>query len=135
MARAVLPATLALAAVSVMSGCGTMIGNLGGLSLDHYYEVYGGVRVDLDFCRTGLKELWNPSEGNTRGGALLGEAAFAVDLPLSFVADTLTLPFTIKATLNGEARHPEGLVKPPSDTPQVAQEIQPGDTPVVAAKP
>lgn len=90
MAR-MISASAAVLAACVLSGCGTMVGNLGGLA-HHHKEIYGGVRVDGD----ALKEHVQDREWLAAGLAL-------VDMPFSAVADTLTLPITIKATLTGEA--------------------------------
>jgi uncharacterized protein YceK len=102
MAKTIRAATLAMAMLLTMSGCGTMLGNL-GLSLAHHNQMYGGVQCDLDACASNLKDLREPSEDKSRVEAALCGAMCVVDLPLSAIADTLTLPFTIKATLDGTA--------------------------------
>jgi hypothetical protein len=55
-------AMLNLAASVLLSGCGTMVGNLGGLSrLDgHYLEPYGGVIICLEAGTGGIKEVVDP---------------------------------------------------------------------------
>jgi uncharacterized protein YceK len=133
MARTVIPRTLVLVIASVACGCGTVIGNLGGLSYNHCCDVYGGVQVDLEACSANLKEISEPTGGNTRCGALLGGAVLVADIPFSFIADTLTLPWTITATLNGEDRRPKWLYESPSDALQVPKTQQDGNQPASAA--
>lgn len=55
-----------------------------------FYRVYGGTGVDLCAIRSG-----------SNGG--LGGALLTLDLPFSFITDTLVLPYTIyqQATLGG----------------------------------
>jgi uncharacterized protein YceK len=96
------PVSVAIVAISALSGCGTMVGNLGGLA-HHHNEIYGGVRVDGD----ALKEHMQDREWLAAGVALL-------DMPFSAVADTLTLPITVKATLAGEAGEREVVPLPAS---------------------
>ena len=89
----ILPLTLLLA------GCGTMV-NHSPYFNRHYLEngdrVYGGVRYHIDGLRDDFDEL------GYKGGIVrfLQMAGFRVtDLPLCFVADTLSLPFDIRAQL------------------------------------
>jgi uncharacterized protein YceK len=89
-------------AVAGMSGCGTMLGNIGGLSLDNRMEIYGGVQCDLNGCARNLEEFGKASEDSARAAALAYGTLCIIDLPLSAVADTLTLPLTIKATLDSK---------------------------------
>jgi len=95
------PAILVTLAVIGAAGCGTMIGNVGGMSPDHYMDIYGGVQIDLESAA----KHFNQSPSDVREGLeqACGTACVLVDLPLSVVADTLTLPFTIDATLRGKA--------------------------------
>ena len=121
MAKAASGAVLALAATFALSGCGT-IGNLAGNESVASYmldpinrlspeaRIYGGVAGDVS--------VWELMPGTRPGsylwplGAVL--ASFTMlDLPLSAVGDTLTLPLTAYAEwkrLNADA-------KPPSDSP------------------
>ncbi len=102
MTRAWVSIILGLAAVSTLSGCGTMLGNMGGLG-PRRYEIYGGVKTDFDAEADCFNSLIKPTTSEWRGSAILPGAFLLIDLPLSAVADTLTLPWTIKATLDGEA--------------------------------
>jgi uncharacterized protein YceK len=97
---------LTFAAPLLLGGCGTMMGNIGyyGIFWGHHMEPYGGVKICLASGATNFKEVFDPSEQRRDWGAFLaGTYMLVVDLPLSTVADTVTLPWTIKATLKGEA--------------------------------
>ena len=126
---------LALLAAPLLAGCGTMLVNVGGLSCTsgHYMEPYGGVKVCLESGTEGLKEASKPGEQDRLLSLLGGMYMLALDLPMSAVADTLTLPMTISATLKGEAvsgpvhwgggnskmfRLPQEQPGPGSDSPQ-----------------
>jgi uncharacterized protein YceK len=83
-----------------------MLINLGGLSLTagHYMEPYGGVKVCLEGGTECLKKATDP-QVDDRWWLLFGAIyGLALDLPMSAVADTVTLPITIRATLKGEAK-------------------------------
>lgn len=106
MAKARVQLGLALMAVPLLAGCGTMLGNVGGLSYmkGHYMEPYGGVKVCLEGGTRCLKEATAPGEEHRLVPLLCGTYMLGFDLPMSAVADTLTLPLTITATLKGEGR-------------------------------
>jgi uncharacterized protein YceK len=88
----VLASVLSLA----LAGCGTVC-NLAGDSPG----TYGGTRKDLDW----INEANNhPSRGN---------AAFWIDLPMSFAADTLTLP--LAAFLRDRRAPPADGETPPEE--------------------
>lgn len=67
---------------------GGLIGPPGGR------QIYGGACFDL----VGIESLVSIS--SFPAGNIIGAYLIAVDLPLSFIADTLTLPWTIKATIS-----------------------------------
>lgn len=79
--------------VFAVTGCGTFA-NLSGFGIfaGHHLEPYGGVKI----CVEGGLEKFRT--GWPIGGAYL----LCVDLPFSAVADTLTLPTTIRALQDGE---------------------------------
>ena len=83
------------------SGCGT-IANL----KTEQPELYGGVQKDLQLLETPRTE---PSGIGIRN---LGPLVLFVDLPLSFIADTLTLPIAIyewhQAEGHGDTSDPVG---------------------------
>ncbi len=89
---------IAALATAALSGCGTM-GNLAGCCVSGPHEIYGGVRLDA-------KAAWESGGEavHTKGLESLGHVAEAVcflalDLPLSAVADTVTLPITIPTAI------------------------------------
>lgn len=94
-------AILAVGVVALFSGCGTLI-NLG-----KDREVYGGVRLDSK-CGEGGLDIWRHPDKYAQPvfpyASLLAAACWVgVDLPLSAVADTLTLPLTIPTALKRAA--------------------------------
>ncbi len=76
--------------------------------------VYGGVRLDAIVFADGVYDVC--ADPSLRLGERLLVPPYLVlllaDLPLSAVADTITLPITIRATLN---RHPEPDTRADSD--------------------
>jgi uncharacterized protein YceK len=116
-------ATLAL----LFCGCGT-IANLAGVKQgilspreDPKYEVYGGIQNDLEsarslFTKDSSKENEKPETvleqiGHSINDAecfLISSGFLAVELPLSFVGDTLTLPITIQKTLDKQRKQSSG---------------------------
>jgi len=64
-------------------------------------KIYGGVAVDA-YAGAG----WFQEETLDPPKALLGAYVWGVDLPLSAVADTLTLPVTIRAAIQRDAPCP-----------------------------
>jgi uncharacterized protein YceK len=99
-------ALLAFGFVALSGGCGTMMGNLGGSgdSGGHYLEPYGGVKICLE---AGTEKLCAEGQASAQGkvpGWLAGAYLLGVDMPLSAVADTVTLPVTLVALYKGEAR-------------------------------
>jgi uncharacterized protein YceK len=94
-----------------LGGCGTM-GNVWCCCKSGEEKVYGGVANDLEALGNGARHICHPeSPADAAFYALVLPLFFAVDLPLSLVGDTLTLPITIPATL--AKWHTEG---PPSDS-------------------
>jgi uncharacterized protein YceK len=88
-----------LSCILLSSGCGT-IGNIVGVANGATERVvYGGVRGDWDAAW----DLLVAHEKYLDELPFLGET-FALDLPLSAVGDTLTLPITVPAELIGRYR-------------------------------
>jgi uncharacterized protein YceK len=99
---------LTFTTLTVLYGCGTVRncegslpppgrceGDLGGLiGPPGGRQIYGGVTWDLF---VGFGSLTNPEVSPWN---LIGAYLVLVDLPLSFVTDTLTLPWTISATMS-----------------------------------
>src|SRR5580704_2505731 len=99
-------ASLAVLAPVMCGGCGTMVGNLGGFGImrGHEMEPYGGVKICLEAGTENLKKVVHPATDQSRwDGVYPAVYMLGVDLPLSAVADTVTLPLTIRAVLKGEA--------------------------------
>jgi len=118
--------SLALLLAGVAGGCGTVL-NLRdhevqipdtprpGDSISGRYpaprEIYGGVRTDAALGA----QLFDEAR-TTPAAAVAGLAVWGVDLPLSAVADTLTLPLTVPAQWNRPLTAtgaPAGLVSAP----------------------
>jgi uncharacterized protein YceK len=73
-------------------------------------SVYGGVRDDAEVAYMGLRVAANAPEASDsppgvldRACGILQGALAILDLPLSLVGDTLTLPITIHATAPASA--------------------------------
>jgi uncharacterized protein YceK len=109
---------LAVAVPVLCGGCGTLLGNgglvsrNGGLAPPRYMEPYGGVKTCLELGvnrwrianHPDLPDAGMANPSPRMFFLLAGAYMLAVDLPLSTVADTLMLPWTVRATLTGEAR-------------------------------
>lgn len=109
-------ATVCLAAVfaAALSGCGTVVNCING---DHpaAREIYGGVKQDAQNGSRHLVEAFSGPSPNFSQmpkppniardfvaksySAGCGVAMLAIDLPITSVTDTLTLPLTVPATL------------------------------------
>jgi uncharacterized protein YceK len=87
-----LASLLALAA----NGCGTFCNTLWLSEGEGGGRIYGGVRVDGELIRACLED-----KDDTSGRRALKVAVAVADIPLSIVADTLTLPVTIPTTVMG----------------------------------
>ena len=96
--RSTLPMVLAAAALSC-TGCGTVVNTLVLCPEEGGQRIYGGVRVDLDVANP----LKRDSGIVREAGAVpltpadrVGRLAFlCIDLPLSIIGDTLTLPLIL----------------------------------------
>jgi uncharacterized protein YceK len=116
--------------VCALSGCGTMHNFLGDSADGAPCEVFGGVRSDV---RTGVKCLREPT-GDPNNSALqqcakiTGWYLLAVDLPLSAVADTVTLPSTVLIQLCAGGAPSESQDKhtqrKPAQTPKSSESPQ-----------
>jgi uncharacterized protein YceK len=91
--------TLAFMAVSALGGCGTVenIVSMGPAGEDHL-RVYGGVRRDLEVAHDCAAHPENQTNG-VPDAVCTATERIALDLPLSAVADTLTLPWTLAVGL------------------------------------
>jgi uncharacterized protein YceK len=96
---------MAAAMVPLFTGCCSMLANLGGLGFhNHYMEPYGGVKICLESGILSSQAVVAPDEENRGQALFVATYLLALDLPLCAVADTVTLPWTIAAVLNGQAR-------------------------------
>ena len=104
-------AFLALTAVVGMVGCGTYM-NLEDRPTGYFRpkgcamkRVYGGTRIDAEWGSRYF--AWNDDW-------LFGAMILTIDLPLSFVADTVTLPWTIPMAFRTDSKSSD--LEKPSDT-------------------
>jgi uncharacterized protein YceK len=113
--------------VASLSGCGTVI----NVTKDR--EVFGGVRIDAE-CGVGDWDVWrHPSKYAQPVFPYVNLLAAAcwvgVDLPLSVIADTVTLPVTIPATLKKSATPTESSTDkkplPPTVPPEASSDQVP----------
>jgi uncharacterized protein YceK len=81
-------------------GCGTFCNDVWFTPGEGGKRVYGGVRVDCQVAREALNE--HRASGDFWGTLLYS----ALDLPLSAVGDTLSLPYTVPCAL-WRLGHPE----------------------------
>src|SRR5260370_727692 len=96
---------LLMVALSAATGCGTMMNldtSSAAFGMIPTQRVYGGIQSDVELADRNFQMA---SEGGGEGVArgVVGAYLLLVDLPLSLVGDTLTLPVTIPAA----ARHEE----------------------------
>jgi uncharacterized protein YceK len=106
MSRVSLGAALLLAAL-VPSGCGTVANlQIGARQGWKNAQIYGGVRRDVKSAQEFFADNWTPannSDVQQDVGAVVGVGLVGMDVPLSAIADTLTLPVTIPAAIWGSS--------------------------------
>jgi len=93
---------VALSAVSLLSGCGTFWNMEFSKERDTGERaIYGGVQIDAHLAFDSTKDALADSNSDhaTIGSAIAMCMLAILDAPLSAIADTLTLPITISATL------------------------------------
>ncbi|MFN0196819.1 MAG: YceK/YidQ family lipoprotein [Planctomycetaceae bacterium] len=110
----------------ITSGCGTILNftvwDIRNVRTQSSFEegyhsapqkIYGGVTTDAAWGKSILSEaVTNPDTANLPRDAWLGLHIWFVDLPLSAVADTLTLPLTIPATIKRAKNDPDAHQNP-----------------------
>jgi uncharacterized protein YceK len=114
--------------ICALGGCGTLVNlsNEGDPAPEMKklpMGVYGGVRTDAQLGKSYLKESFSgryPGWASIYGFSV-GSYLLSVDLPLSAVGDTLTLPWSVVAVLTS-----------PAETPAAAKD---GERHAAAAKP
>jgi uncharacterized protein YceK len=107
MARAVVPVILALAMVATQIGCGTLTNCMGADKAGPRAEqgfglIYGGVYFECLAAKSLFAEEPPPQvlrDVPSWVETVLAASMLAIDMPLSAVGDTLTLPFNIRYTL------------------------------------
>jgi uncharacterized protein YceK len=123
MTRGSLATALLLAAV-ICSGCGTIANlSIGARQGWKNAQIYGGVRRDVKSAEEWFNDNWTPA-GNADlqqdVGAVVGVGLVGLDVPLSAIGDTLTLPVTIPAAIWGSS-NPSVSRKNPSTAPTAAE--------------
>jgi uncharacterized protein YceK len=105
MARTRTLAVLLVVVVPAFNGCGTA-GNLSSCCSSGDWAVYGGVALDAKAAVKAVQDVVRPGDQSPFVAALAIVYYSAVDMPLSFVGDTLTLPITLQAALQRHADSP-----------------------------
>jgi uncharacterized protein YceK len=121
MARAAVAALWAGVVACALSGCGTVHNFCGDDADAGPCRVFGGVRSDVT---SGVRYLRNPTGDHGDYPAevcadpavqfyarAIGWYLLAVDLPLSAVGDTLTLPWALLSQVAGDDAAPEPTAK------------------------
>jgi uncharacterized protein YceK len=114
-------AAWALLTASLVGGCGTM-GNLWSCCSGSGGErIYGGVCKDVQLVAEGVAQGFHPDEDGP-WFPLAAACLMTLDLPLSAIGDTLTLPLTIPATLDKIISPDPVAPRPESNNPAPAHQ-------------
>lgn len=144
-------ACLAAVFAATLSGCGTM-GNCFEVNGAPARAIYGGVAKDAHEGTQHLTEAFHgpapsfskvpqpPDAGRDFAVKTIcagwGAALLAVDLPVSAVADTLTLPVTVPATLSKKKPNAKGRPKSqPRFKPKIVSVPPPATPPKLSTSP
>ena len=130
MARKLLCAMVVAAILASQSGCGT-VANLNATGRSRP-RPYGGVAADLAVCRESLEPTrihgWFPGFFLVdRTVAVVTCGFFLLDLPLSAVGDTLTLPLILRSsegTATGSSA--DDALKTPREAAHEEPQLMPG---------
>src|SRR5262245_17766415 len=95
----------------LVSGCASSLNTMYYLPCEGGDQIYGGVKLDAEIIRASLANEVNEGGHGPLTRAWLITSA-SVDLPLSAIADTLTLPITIPATMRRKEPVPEYRIGP-----------------------
>ncbi len=121
MGKRFFPASVAALFSLAMSGCGTVSNMRNEPNIEFQFlnkvppkTIYGGARLDVSELRDGVLVVFtgfDPSDNGKltteeRLSAPLVTIPFLIDLPLSLIGDTLTLPVTVFATFSQPANTP-----------------------------
>lgn len=133
-------AVATLFAASLLSGCGTFANlSIGARQGWKNALIYGGVRRDVQSAGNWIDHswTWGPNLDIQQDlGTVVGVGLVGLDVPLSAIGDTLTLPITIPAAIWGgngttpsvSSKNPLPSV-PPNPPPAVAQPVSPPQPP------
>lgn len=106
MARASRAAMLWIVAL-FLCGCGTVANlSIGARQGWKNALIYGGVRRDVQSAEDWVNHSWTSGENlniQQDVGTVVGVGLVGIDVPLSAIADTLTLPITIPAAIWGRS--------------------------------
>ena len=117
--------TALLAAVLLLCGCGTVANlSLGARQGWKNAYVYGGVRRDIKSESDWIDHSWTWGKNLDviqDIGSVVGVALVGIDIPLSAIGDTLTLPITVPVALwsnsgNGASVSRKSTSAPPALT-------------------
>jgi uncharacterized protein YceK len=105
-------------ALCALAGCGTVSNVTNGCF------PYGGVGQDVDtvadcFHLNPATQGLDMSPGRWARSLAFGSYVLLIDLPLSFVGDSLTLPFTAAGALSGGPTHTEWFPPPPEESKRI----------------
>lgn len=96
-----------LIVAAFLSGCGTVANlHVGAREGWKNARIYGGVRRDVQSAEDWFAYRWLPLkqwEVMQDLGAVVGVGLVGIDVPLSAIGDTLTLPVTIPASIWGSS--------------------------------
>jgi uncharacterized protein YceK len=99
-----------------LAGCGTAINMCRPQGEDKppCMHIYGGIEADNAFIQPNDTELVLQGHGNyaMRDQRMILLPFVLLDLPLSFIGDTLTLPVTIPMTIYDETHHQNPMDNP-----------------------
>jgi uncharacterized protein YceK len=91
--------------VLLLSGCGTMANlSIGARQGWKNALIYGGVRRDVQTAEEFVANNWTSGDNfdwQQDVGTVVGVGLVGVDVPISAITDTLTLPITIPAAIWG----------------------------------
>ena len=129
MGRASCAAVLVIVA-SFLSGCGT-VANLSVGARDGWKnaQIYGGVRRDVQSAEDWFAHSWTPSSNpdwQQDIGAVVGVGLVGLDVPLSAIGDTLTLPITIPTSIWGSSSKARVSASAPPVSSNLAETRPPG---------
>jgi uncharacterized protein YceK len=88
-----------------LSGCATALNTMYYARFEGGNQVYGGVKLDTLIIKASLANRLD--ENDTTFTRAWKATLATMDLPLSAVADTLTLPITVSATMLRDEPVPE----------------------------